>query len=1155
VTEPRNLLIERAEAAQRRASDPEFSVWVEASAGSGKTKVLTDRVLRLLLAGVQPGRILCLTFTKAAAAEMANRVSARLAAWASQPAADLDAELARLQGRAPEVAEIATARRLFAAVLDAPDGLRIETLHGFCQGLLRRFPVEAGVSPTFDVLDERRAAEMLRRARETVFRTAAPGSDLDRAIGAITDLVSDSTFPDLIAAVTASRGRIVRAMRAWGGRDALLAGLSDYLGVDPKADAAAVLAAACRDDACDVTALRSLCRALIEGGGKTDGKSGAAMAAWLSAAEAERPALWESYVEAFLTQKGEPRSTKSYPSKGAVALLPEGAEILIVEQDRLIRVQETLAAVRMRDATRHLVVLADAVFASYARQKAAGGWLDYDDLIQKARDLLALAEARPWVLYKLDGGLDHILVDEAQDTSPDQWEVVDALSSEFFAGLGARGETVRTVFAVGDVKQSIYRFQGADPEMFLGQSARVAEAAAVAELGFARVPLDVSFRSVQAVLDAVDATFDGAVAGDGVRIPGRDPAEQRHLAARAGQPGLVELWPCLPTPEAAPEAPWNPPVERLRVASAATRCAQLVADRIARMVGAEGAPEILAAQGRPIRAGDVMVLVQKRDAFQTDLIRALKARGVGVAGADRLDLAGHMAVQDLLAAAEAALLPGDDLLLASVLKGPFFGWSEEALFALCHGRAGSVRAALDIRARAGDAAAAEAAAKLDAWGEAARGLRPFAFLARLLDAEGGRAALRRRMGAEVDDPLDEVLDLAQGYERDHAGSVQGFLAWFAAGDVEIKRDLEQGAAGQVRILTVHGAKGLQAPVVFLPQTANGPGKSPELEWAHAAGRPLPLWKPPHHGACDGFSRAAEARKAEDARESRRLLYVAMTRAEDRLYVCGWDGKRAAPEGCWHDLVAEGVGRIASEIADDALGAAFGQPTALRRYVGVGAATAQAKPAAAAPVADAPPLPAWVSAPAPAEPDPARPLTPSRPEAEPPVASPLADAGIDRFRRGNLVHRMLETLPDLAPAARADAAARYLAGAAEDWSDAARAALVREAMAVLEHPDAAPLFAPGSRAEVAIAGMVGAGSGVRLLAGRIDRLAFDGDAVLVADFKTNRPPPASPEEVSEVYRRQLALYRAALAAMFPERRVRTFLVWTDGPSVMEVTPEA
>ncbi|MGE4527308.1 MAG: UvrD-helicase domain-containing protein, partial [Rhodospirillaceae bacterium] len=723
-----SALAQAAERTQRRAADPAASVWVGASAGTGKTKVLTDRVLRLLLSGTPPGRILCLTFTKAAAAEMADRLAANLAAWAAMPETELAEKLSALLGRAPQEAERTAARRLFAAVLDAPEALRIETLHGFAQGLLRRFPVEAGVSPTFEVMDERTSLEMLRRARERVFREAAPGTPLAEAIAAITSTVSDAEFPKLIAAVTGARVRIGRALAAWGGAAEMAAGLARHYRLAPGDTAENLRAAACRDAACDLSGLRRLCAAMETLGGKNDRKYAAPMAAWLAAGEAERPALWADYVEAFLTKEGEPRSTERYPCKAVQNSDPGLVEILAAEQDRLLAVMDSLRAAHAAAMTAHLVALADAAFSAYAREKRRGALLDYDDLIEKALSLLSSAEARPWVLYKLDGGLDHVLVDEAQDTSPDQWAVVGALTGEFFAGEGARFDTRRTLFAVGDIKQSIYRFQGAEPRMFAAERARVSDAAAEAGLPFDAVPLDISFRSVPAVLEAVDAAFATPEAAEGVLDPGRAIAEQRHVAARENAPGLVELWPRLPVPETPEETPWNPPVERLSVPSAAARCAQLVAERIARMVGADGAePEVLAAKGRAIRPGDIMVLVRKRDAFQTDLIRALKKLGVAVAGADRLNLADHMAVQDCLALAEAALFPGDDLSLACALKGPFLGWSEEDLFAAAHGRGDGVTLWAALRALP---QARQAVETIEAWGAAARSLRPFAFFAR-----------------------------------------------------------------------------------------------------------------------------------------------------------------------------------------------------------------------------------------------------------------------------------------------------------------------------------------------------------------------------------------------------------------------------------------
>ena len=1153
------LLTQQAETAQRRAADPRATVWVAASAGTGKTKVLTDRVLRLLLAGTPPGKILCLTFTKAAAAEMANRLFDRLSAWAAMPTTGLDDNLSGLFGRATTDAERSTARRLFATVLDAPDALRIETLHGFAQSILRRFPVEAGVSPTFEILDERTADEMLRRARDRVFRTAPPGSPQDAAIAAIADRVADSDFPKLVATVIGARVRIARMLRTWGGHAAMIAGLARHLGIDPADTEDSILTAACRDDARDGAGLLALIQAMAAHGAKTDLDGATKIAPWLAAPASERPALWDDYASAFLTKTGEPRATEKYPTKKVQAAFPNGVDILRAEQTRILDVANRLAAARLKTATAHLTILAEAIFTAYDTEKRRAGWLDYEDLIQKALDLLASAEARPWVLYKLDGGIDHILVDEAQDTSPDQWAVVDALAAEFFVGEGARGEIPRTLFAVGDIKQSIYRFQGADPQMFLDQRRRIGAAAEDADFRFDAVPLDISFRSVQAVLDAVDATFTDPVAAAGVLDPDRPPREQRHIAARAGEPGLVELWPRLTALAAEDTAPWSPPVERLRLPSASARCAKIVADRIARMVGATGdAPEILDSRQRPIRPGDIMVLIRKRDAFQTDLIRALKQRGVAVAGADRLNLADHITVQDCLTLAEAALFPDDDLTLAAALKGPFLGWSEDTLFAIAHHRPdrSSLWGAVQTAARNGDAPAVDAASRLDAWGGAARELRPFGFFARLLEAEGGRAALRTRLGAEVDDPLDELLDLAQGFERAHPGTMQGFLRWFAAGAVEIKRDMDKGEADTVRILTVHGAKGLQAPVVFLPQTVVYPARSGGLEWTKAPdGAPLLLWKPPNINAPTGFDTAKERREIQDSHESRRLLYVAMTRAEDRLYICGWDGKKAPPAGNWHDLVLDGLTRLTQPRADEALSTAFETPVDILRWRGVEAERPARTATTAAPIVTPVALPSWVRRPPPAEPEPSRPLTPSRPDAEdPPLPSPLAQTA-DRFRRGIVLHRLLQSLPEVVPDRRAEVARRFLEAAAPDWPEATRNELTAETLAVLALPQAQPLFGAGSRPEVAIAGLVASTAGPRLLAGQVDRLAVTDTEVLIVDYKTNRPPPDTVAEVPAVYRRQLDSYRSALAPVFPGRRVRTFLLWTNGPTLMEITAEA
>jgi ATP-dependent helicase/nuclease subunit A len=572
----------RAEAAQRRAADPRASAWVAASAGSGKTKVLTDRVLRLLLAGTPPERILCLTFTKAAAAEMADRLFVRLSRWAAASAEGLAADLLSLLGREPEGAESERARQLFAAVLDAPESVRIETLHGFAQGILRRFPVEAGVSPTFEVLDDRSAEEMLRRARERVFRDARPGSPEEAAIAAITARVVDSEFPRLVAAITGARVRIGRMLRAWGGATALADGLARHLGLAPGATEDGVLAAACRDAAMDAAALRALAAAMIEQGSDADAEKAAGIAAFLAAPEAERPARWGDYVSVFLTGKGEARSTERYPTKKVKAAFPDAVAVLTAEQARLLAAEDRLAAARLLTATARLMTLAEAILSAYEAEKRRAGWLDYDDLIGKALALLASAEARPWVLYKLDGGLDHILVDEAQDTSHDQWAVVEALSAEFLEGEGARGELVRTVFAVGDVSSRSIASRG-DPAVHRQRAAsrRRRRRRGAFRIGAAGHPSARRRR-----LDAVGRGVRGS--GGGGRTA-RSTTARRRISATSPPVRAPPAWSRSAPPARARGGGNRPPGRRRWAAERSRRggaAAAILADRIARMVGA-----------------------------------------------------------------------------------------------------------------------------------------------------------------------------------------------------------------------------------------------------------------------------------------------------------------------------------------------------------------------------------------------------------------------------------------------------------------------------------------------------------------------------------------------------------------------------------------
>lgn len=1082
-----------ADAAQRAAADPGASAWVDASAGSGKTKVLVDRALRLLLGAgappAEPRRILCLTFTNAAAAEMANRLNDRLARWAVAADAELDAELAQLTGAPPDAGMRDTARRLLARVLDAPGGMPIVTVHAFCQSLLRRFPLEAGVPPRFEVLDERESREAMDEAQRGLI--ANPGPALRGALDTLVRRVHETRVTDLLGELAGERARLRRIVDESGGLEALVDRTHEAIGIARGTAPEDVVRAACAPGAADnEDALRALAAAMAAGG-KGDKERAAAMSAWLAADGKERSARFDSYVRAFLTADDSPRKTVA--TRAVRASAPECDAAVAAEQARLVRAVQDRKRAAVAAATTALLTLGGAVLDAYEERKRARGGLDFDDLVLSARGLLAHSGAAAWVLYKLDGGVDHVLIDEAQDTNPEQWEAVRALTEEFFAGAGARAGP-RTVFAVGDPKQSIYGFQRADPAKFSEMKDWFADRARGAGLRWEDAPLETSFRSAAPVLAAVDAAFAAEDASSGVIFGGRPV---RHEARREGQAGRVEFWPAVEAeaPESPP--PWKPPIERI----APPASLDLLAGRVAAHIAAlcDGST-FLESRGRPARPGDVLVLVRRRNRFGDELARRLKAAGVEVAGADRLVLAEHIAVMDLVALGRFLLLPSDDLSLAEALKSPLFGFDDDALFPLAHRRGTTLWARLNAEAGANPLYAG-AAERLRALLARADRAPPWELYAELLAAGGGRRRFRERLGAEADDPLDEFLAQTLAYERAAAPSLQGFLHWLETGGVEVKRDGDPGG-GAVRVMTVHGAKGMEAPVVYLPDTMATPRGRAQLVWAPDGG--MVLW-PVRSEHWDPLSRQwRDAAQERELDEHRRLLYVAMTRAEDRLVVCGWAGRGERKPESWHAMVERGLAALpgARKEDDGVRVLQCAQTAAPDRADG---RAPEAAPRAA-------PAPSWIGAAPPAEKAP----KPGGPPSSAPAFAPEAE------ERGRRLHRALQAWPNLPP----------------DLSAGDRARLERIVEVVEADPVFAPLFGPGGRAEA----WIGA-PGPRAFSGRIDRLAVVPGAVLALDFKTGGEK-AHAERPPAAHLRQMAAYRGALRAAFPGRPVRCALAWVD-----------
>ena len=1140
---------------QRPAVDPRETVWLSASAGTGKTQVLSARVLRLLLQGdTAPSQILCLTFTKAGATEMAARINEVLASWVRARPEALARDLKAIGADfTPHVQD--RARTLFAEVLDCPGGgLRIDTIHAFAQWLLAAFPHEAGLTPGTRAMEDRDRALLLRQVLADLLIDAEHRGDnatLDALAALSLRLGPDDVQRYLL--------RCAEARGAWFGTGAwqppMRPRVNQLLGL--AADASeAQLVELCSDGAFDMASLHRCLETLAAWDTGTGREATAAIGNFLLASPDGRvEQLDELRLALFNKGDGAPKQLTNILKRD-----PGYADYILRVSESLEVVRELRTMLRLAEWLTPALELGWQFALAWDKAKERAGFIDFDDQIRRAAKLLGQSDLSEWIRYKLDRRFDHILIDEAQDTNAAQWQIINALTGDFFAGEGAHGDKLRTLFVVGDYKQAIFRFQGTSPENFKDARDRVYAlmhgAAENAQLlrsnltarSLQELGLDKSFRTAQAVLDFVDMAI-GKIGYSGFGLT--DPPE---LHVGEDRPGYVALWRVVRQDVADPDdASESEEGDEGWLAKADRQ----LADRIARQIRAwmeQGFPLLKGrepAEG-PRRAGpgDVMVLVRKRKELAGLIVARLHAAGVPVAGVDRLRLAAPLAVRDLVAALRFAAQPLDDLTLANLLVSPLIGWSQDQL--LQHGyRPKNVRLWEHLRRNRHPDVAAALASLLDLLGRADYE-PPQALLHWLLVGSWqGRGKLIARLGREANDPIDELLNAANAYSVSETPSLQGFLRWFDAGEGELKR--EAGKAGElVRVMTVHGSKGLQAPIVILADAADNPDRTrgSALDLIDPASEvsgdreprriPLPVLR---NDEKLGRIAAEEATSRKAEREEHwRLLYVAMTRAEEALFVGGSLGPREkvpAPDSWYARL--EGL-FTADEWLDDPIWGARLEHGEAPQLIPVDAGMAELPPA--------PSLPAWLSEPLGPEPRPTRPLAPSA-LGEDVAADPPFPPGADQSaaRRGVLMHKLLERLPELVPDQRMAAALAWLARVGAEFADAERKDMAQAALAVLAHPDWQELFSPAALAEVPIAALVG----TRVVAGTIDRLLITPERIWLVDFKTARRPPASLDDVPDAILRQMAAYVAALEASFPGRTVEAALLYTQAPHLIAIPP--
>lgn len=1143
---------------QENASNPDHSVWVGASAGSGKTKVLTDRVLRLLLPNknglnaVNPSKILALTFTKAAANEMALRINEELGKWAVINIDDkgkvkgLKSLLKSLLGQAPTDSQIKYAQQLFAKVIDVPGGLKIMTIHSFCTSILGRFPLEAGLSPNFKAIEENESAPLLQSAmHKTIIQCQnEKGSDLAHAFYNLALIQNEEQIFDLIKKMVSERRQIQKILDENFGAVGLYTALCQFFDIDDTKTADDIIADACQRENYDGDNLREAGKALSQGSPSKDVGKSIIIQKWLDSDPIQKFNYFDEYQSAFLKKDGDifnPIAQKTIQNK-----FPHIEEILLTEATRLQNIKQKLSSLKIATSTRDLFLFGGNILDRYAFLKKQKAYLDYDDLILITLNLLTgqtetlknINSVSPWIRYKLDQGIDHILVDEAQDTNPEQWDIIRALTDDFTNTL--EGEPNRTVFVVGDEKQSIYSFQRASPEKFEEMRLYFLKKFNDNNKEFNQVPFITSFRSTKAILKFIDSVFGNEIYKKGL---GNDVIE--HQSFRKQQPGQVTLWPLFKNPEKVEKDVWAAPTQIIDSTSGAQALANYIGDKIQDWLNDKN--RILHSYDRRIEAKDIMILLRTRNKFLDQLVRALKVRNIPVSGVDRMILNDQLVVQDLCAAAQFALLPDDDLTLAGLLKSPFIGIDEETLFDLSYNRKN-----LSLWDRVRHSHHKEIIDWLEHIITISGKESPYNFFSQILQLpcptnhKSGLAAIKSRLGDEALDPIDEFINLVLNYEHKTVPSMQEFLVIQESNLQQIKRELDE-AGNMVRIMTIHGAKGLQSPIVILPDTIRSTSSRKErLLLPQKTMTQLPYFCPTSSNLPPACAKAMQYLEDKETQEYRRLFYVAATRAESELYIAGNEAMGRSRKESWYDYA-----RDTFETLDDVQPQMCAISEREIFHFTNPATTDEADKAGKNnlinPVkTDAPP---WLYQKIKNTETPLKALTPSRPDGidEEESLSPLSASNNNRFKRGNIIHKLLQILPDINPDLWEERIRYFLNLPAHDLSKIDQENILSETLKILNDPIFSPIFGKGSRAEVSITAIVNN----KTLSGQIDRLLITNDKILIVDYKTNRPPPKKSTDIPLIYKNQMDAYEAALKQIYPDKQIQKALIWTNTATLMVV----
>jgi ATP-dependent helicase/nuclease subunit A len=836
------------------ASDPKNSCWVFASAGSGKTKILVDRVVRLLLADVSPNKIFCLTFTKAAAAEMQERINSRLAELVLVSDEELQKKLEELSGKFPSADLLKKARTLFVKILDDEARVKVQTIHAFCQTLIKIFPFESQVKPSFEILEESREKLLMQQAQKEVLRYALEDEVLRNLVIRINANLHDESLSDLLSGLLDKKEKL----------DFEVAEIYEKLSLSPQDNEQEIFQKFLQK----LNHAENLQLALdLENSDlKTNRDIANKIRIFCNEPKLEN---FSTYQSAFFTDKNEPRKIRG---KTAESLM----DVALKQCDLISQFSDKINSLSLANDTALLLEFTNYVLASYVKLKQQRALLDYNDLIIETNRLLANPDFSDWVKMKMDGSFDHILIDESQDTNRQQWSIIKALCEDFFSGLSLSNQQ-RSIFIVGDEKQSIFSFQGAEPdissEIFSYFKNKFGDQ-------FKKIELHHSFRSRAEILAAVDKVF---------LDPERKAAISKasefsgHFVTREGK-GLVEIWPKAKKEIEKEEFSYEWQINYQKNEQTEQ---EILAEIISKKITSW-------AQDRSVNYGDVMILLRTRtNGFFDELVKNFHRHQIPFTSISRVRFSESLLIQDLLAAARFVLLPQDDLNLACLLKSPIFDFSEDELLKICLKK--NAEEATIYKALIGS----KTREKLEELIMKSQEVNCFEFFYFILYEQNQRQNFLSYFGHESLEMLDKFIISVSNFCQNSSPNLQKFLEFVEEIDPEISLSAVEN--NRVRISTIHGAKGLQAKVVVLPDCSYDLRRSPSAKekilWIDG----LPIWCAKKSYENKLIRAHREVRLKEIKEEGLRLLYVGMTRAEDELYISGF-GNSTDPDS-WYEILS------------------------------------------------------------------------------------------------------------------------------------------------------------------------------------------------------------------------------------------------------------